>query len=124
MKSDNLLRHIAIPFGIAVIVYIIFYSFIEHRRTRNGPWRVTFTNDPSGAPPFLINQTPPSLSDIQNTFSEQRRRPAAIARVLADNPRARSRRESPPPQTAGLRDTSRRTRNPSCAKLCTAPGEP
>jgi hypothetical protein len=68
MKSDNLFRHFAIPFGIAVLVYIIFYAGIEHRRTRKGPWEVTFTNDASGAPALLITQSNLGVTHLQITF--------------------------------------------------------
>jgi hypothetical protein len=68
MKSDNLLRHIAVPLGIAVVVYVIFYTWIEHRRARNGPWEVTFTRDVSGAPAILINQPKLAITNWQITF--------------------------------------------------------
>ena len=78
MKSDNLFRHLAIPFGIAVLVYIIFYAGIEDRRTRKGPWQVTFTNDSSGAPALLINQTNLALTNVLITFpGETNRAPSA-----------------------------------------------
>jgi hypothetical protein len=68
MKSDNLLRHLVIPFGIAVVVYVISYSWIEHRRTRKGPWEVTFTNDSSGAAMLVINQPSLAITNLQITF--------------------------------------------------------
>jgi hypothetical protein len=68
MRSDNLLRHLAIPFAIAVVVYVISYSWIEHRRTRKGPWEVTFTNDLSGAPALVINQPRLAITNLQITF--------------------------------------------------------
>ena len=68
MKSDNLLRHLAVPFAIAVVVYVISYSWIEHRRTRKGPWEVTFTNDASGAATLVINQPRLAITNLQITF--------------------------------------------------------
>lgn len=67
-KSDNLLRHLVIPFGIAVLVYAISYTWIEHRRTRKGPWEVTFSNDASGAPTLVINQPALAITNLQITF--------------------------------------------------------
>jgi hypothetical protein len=87
MKSDNLLRHIAIPFGIAVIVYIIFYSFIEHRRTRHGPWRVVFTNDASGAPVLLINQPSLAITNLQITFAGETNNSSSNAVMILDTPK-------------------------------------
>ena len=74
MKSDNLIRHLAIPLGIAVLVYIIFYAGIEHRRTRKGPWAVTFTNDAAGAPTLVINETNLGITNLQITFSGETNR--------------------------------------------------
>jgi hypothetical protein len=77
MKSDNLLRHLAIPFGIALVVYAISYTWIEHRRTYKGPWEVTFTNDVSGAAALVINQPSLAITNLQITF------PGELARTNA-----------------------------------------
>src|SRR5579864_5198541 len=69
MKSDNLLRHIWVPFLIAVLVYVFFYTSIEHRRTRNGPWEVVFTNNTAGAPELIINQPKLAITNLQIIFS-------------------------------------------------------
>ena len=74
MKSDNLLRHLVVPFGIALLVYVVFYSFIEHRRTRKGPWEVSFTNDASGVPALVINQPALAITNLQITFPGERSR--------------------------------------------------
>ena len=68
MKSDNLLRHIWVPFLIAVVVYLFFYTGIEHRRNRNGPWEVVFTNNATGAPELIINQRTLAITNLQITF--------------------------------------------------------
>ncbi len=68
MKSDNLLRHLVVPLAMAVVIYVIFYTWIEHRRTRKGPWEVTFTNDASGAPALVINQPGLAITNLQITF--------------------------------------------------------
>lgn len=68
MKSDNLLRHLVVPLAIAVVVYVIFYTAIEHRRTRKGPWEVIFTNDVSGAPALIINQPKLAITNVQIAF--------------------------------------------------------
>jgi hypothetical protein len=75
MKSDNLLRHIAVPFVIAVVVYVVFYAWIEHRRTHNGPWEVTFASA-SGAPALLINQPKLGITNLQITFPRETNSPA------------------------------------------------
>jgi hypothetical protein len=56
MRRDNPLKHFAIAFVIAIVIYVVFYFGIEHRRVRKGPWEVTFTNNITGDPQILINQ--------------------------------------------------------------------
>lgn len=71
MKSDSLLRHIVVPFAIAVVVYIVFYTVIEHRRTVKGPWRVTFTFDASHEAALLIDQPALGITNVGVVFKQQ-----------------------------------------------------
>lgn len=68
MRSDNPLKHFGLAFLLALIIYAIFYQGIEHRRSRNGPWSVTFTNDLEGAPAILINQPRLSITNVEIRF--------------------------------------------------------
>ena len=56
MKSDGALKHFILAFVLALGCYALFYSSIEHRRIRKGPWEVTFTNNASGTPIVIVNQ--------------------------------------------------------------------
>ena len=71
MKSDRILKHVAAAFGIALVVYSVAYTGIEHRRTRQGPWRVVFTNDVSGAPAILIEQPRLTITNVLIAFQGQ-----------------------------------------------------
>src|SRR5436190_6882127 len=82
MKSDNPLKHFVLAFLLALIVYALFYQGIEHRRARNGPWRVTFTNDASGVATILINQPKLSITNVQITFPGESVSPANPAGSL------------------------------------------
>jgi hypothetical protein len=68
MKRDNPARHFIFAFAIALLGYMLVYHFIENRRTRKGPWQVTFTNNPAGTPAIIINQPALSISDVQIQF--------------------------------------------------------
>ena len=68
MKSDGLVKPLVIGAILAVILYVVGYPSIEHRRTRKGPWRVTFTRDASGAPALLVNQPALGVTNVQFTF--------------------------------------------------------
>ena len=68
MKSDGIFKQVIAVFIVALAVYIVAYHAIEDRRTRNGPWEVTFTRDASGAPALLINQPKLAITNVQIDF--------------------------------------------------------
>lgn len=68
MKRDNPAKHFIIAFAVALLGYILVYHFIENRRTRKGPWQVTFTNNPAGTPAIVINQPALRVSNVQIQF--------------------------------------------------------
>src|SRR5579859_5325558 len=72
MKSDGPMKHFILAFLLAVICYAFFYHNIEHRRTRKGPWVITFTNDTSGNPALVIHQPVLAITNVQITFSDQK----------------------------------------------------
>src|SRR5262249_38275066 len=53
---------------IALVLYLISYNFIEHRRTRKGPWLVTFNTESNGVPVLTINQPFLQISNVRLTF--------------------------------------------------------
>jgi hypothetical protein len=68
MKRDNPAKHFIFAFVIALLGYAVVYHFIENRRTRKGPWQVTFTNSPSGSPEVIVNQPALNISNVQIEF--------------------------------------------------------
>lgn len=62
-KPDGILKHLAIAFGIAIVLYAISFSWIEHRRTFRGPWRITFLTDNAGRPSLRIAQAYLKISE-------------------------------------------------------------
>src|SRR6185436_7905776 len=68
MKSDNPLKHFAIAFLIAILIYFVSYHSIEHRRNRKGPWQVTFTNSAAGESKIVINQPFLRLTNVEIVF--------------------------------------------------------
>lgn len=67
MKSSGPLKHFVIAFVIAVAIYAISYSYIENRRTRQGPWNVIFSTE-NGVPTVLINEPQLHLANCKITF--------------------------------------------------------
>ncbi len=71
MKPSGPWKHVALAFLIALAMYIIAYSWIENRRTRNGPWEVTFTADASDVPGVIVRQPKLKLEGIRLNFPRQ-----------------------------------------------------
>jgi len=79
MKSDGPVKHLVVALLLAVGCYAVFYPSIEHRRTRKGPWDVTFatTNDVTfsstnaDVPLLIINQPKLAITNVQVVFVDQ-----------------------------------------------------
>lgn len=71
MKPEGPAKHFILAFVLALAGYIVFYQGIEHRRTRNGPWRVTFTTGAAGIPAIVINQPRLAITNLLISFSGQ-----------------------------------------------------
>ncbi|HZR16408.1 MAG TPA: hypothetical protein VFE51_03700, partial [Verrucomicrobiae bacterium] len=65
------MKHFVLAFLLALICYAFFYSKIENRRTRKGPWEITFTNDAAGNPTLVINQPRLAITNALVTFTNQ-----------------------------------------------------
>lgn len=68
MKRDSLLKHLALAFAGAALIYVAAFYAIEHFRGRNGPWQVTFKTSPSGEPSILISEPHIGISNVAVLF--------------------------------------------------------
>ena len=66
------MKHFLLAFLLAVICYAFFYHNIENRRTRKGPWQVTFTNDFNGNPALIVNQPKLAITNVEIVLSDQK----------------------------------------------------
>ena len=75
MKSDGPLKHFALALFLAGACYAVFYPTIEHRRTRKGPWEVTFTSiteTNTVIPVVIINEPKLAITNVQIVFLEEK----------------------------------------------------
>jgi hypothetical protein len=86
MKSSGPAKHFILAFVIALVLYAVAYSMIEHQRTKKGPWQVIFTNDISGIPAIIINEPKLGISNVKITFPNEQA-PATNSTVIFDPPR-------------------------------------
>jgi hypothetical protein len=71
MKSEGFLARAGVVFLLAVVCYAVSYRAIEHRRTRKGPWEVTFKTLLGGIPALIVNQRTLGISNVQIRFSQE-----------------------------------------------------
>ena len=71
MRPKGPAKHFILAFLLALAGYIVFYQGIEHRRTRNGPWRVTFTTGSNDVPTIVIDQPRLAITNVQIRFAEE-----------------------------------------------------
>lgn len=67
-SSDKLPRHLAIGFGLAIIVYAAFFSCDQRLRKRKGGWEVTFGTNVSGFAALKVNHSDLGVTNVQITF--------------------------------------------------------
>jgi hypothetical protein len=85
MRSDGLLKHLAICAVISVIFYVTVFAWIEHRRNFKGPWEAVFRADAAGTPAIVISQTNLHISETL-VFPGRTVQPANFSRALVFGP--------------------------------------
>lgn len=83
MKPESALRHFVLAFLLALAGYAVFYAAIEHRRTRQGPWEVTFTNTTPHTPGIVIHHPKLGISNVRISFAGQPAAPTNQCRKLS-----------------------------------------
>ena len=71
-RRDSLLKHLSIGFGLALVLYLGGYWWIEHLREAKGPWRVIFMTDAQGRPAISISQKTLGISNVTFVFPGER----------------------------------------------------
>ena len=69
MKAEGPAKHFVLAFLLVLAGYIVLYRGIEHRRIRNGPWRVTFTTGSGHVPTIVVDQPRLALTNVQIRFA-------------------------------------------------------
>ncbi|MBI2948221.1 MAG: hypothetical protein HYY23_11290 [Verrucomicrobia bacterium] len=82
MNRDSLGKHLGVGLAIALVLYLVAYQWIEHRRHVNGPWHVHFQTDASGQPSLSVSHQKLSLSNITFVFSDQRLTQTNVAATI------------------------------------------
>jgi hypothetical protein len=79
-EQGNILKHFAIAGLIAIVFYVVGYSWLEHKRVDKGPWQITFRTDGAGTPEILIAQS--NLNIFQTVSFPSARTNANISKSI------------------------------------------
>src|SRR5207245_5080442 len=71
MKADNPAKHFLLAFLIALAGYVLCYETIQHWRTRNGPWQVTFLQAANLVPEISIQQPKLGITNVKIIFVDE-----------------------------------------------------
>jgi hypothetical protein len=86
-SSDRLPRHLAIGFGLALVIYAAFFTCDQRVRQHKGPWEVTFMTNSAGLPAITVNQPNLSITNVQIVFGgETLSNGISGTRVVFDKP--------------------------------------
>jgi hypothetical protein len=69
MQSGGVAKHIFGAMVLAAVIYAGSFAFDQHLRSKNGPWRVTFTQETNGAPAIIVNQPKLGIIDLKIVFA-------------------------------------------------------
>ena len=85
--SDKLPRHLAIAFGLAIVIYAAFFTCDQGLRRRKGGWEVTFGTNSSGTAAIQVNHAELGITNVQIAFlGEVATNTNSNARVIFDKP--------------------------------------
>jgi hypothetical protein len=86
-SSDKLPRHLAIGFGLALLIYAVFFTCDQRIRHRKGPWEVAFGTNGMGLPAITVNQANVGVTNVQIVFGgESLSNAVGGGRVVFDKP--------------------------------------
>ena len=69
LPHDRLWPHVVIVFAVALTVYVVGFAWLEHRRTRLGPWEITFVKEEATAARIVIDQPALRITNVQIEFT-------------------------------------------------------
>jgi len=68
MQASGLVKPALCGLLLALLIYAGGFAFDQHLRTRRGPWEVSFTTVPSGAPTILVNEPKLHIANLRIVF--------------------------------------------------------
>lgn len=71
MNSEGVGKQVVAVFVVTLIIYVVGFSWLEHRRVVKGPWNVAFATDDAGHPSLNISHTYLGISNVTVRISDK-----------------------------------------------------
>jgi hypothetical protein len=68
MQPSGFAKPVLVGLLLALAIYAGGFALDQHLRTRRGPWEVTFTNEPTGAPAIIVNHRNLNVANLRIVF--------------------------------------------------------
>ncbi len=76
-------KSVLATFGLAVLFYVLAYSWMARKQSSKGPWRVNFTTNTAGVPRLVIEQQSLGISNVTVQFAGEQLTPTNITGVVS-----------------------------------------
>jgi hypothetical protein len=88
MKSSGVTwKSVVLTFVIALIFYILAWSWMSRRQVGQGPWQVTFGTNTAGVPQIIITQNALGISNVVVRFEGETAGTNALNTVAFSKPK-------------------------------------
>ncbi len=64
MKSEGVVKQLVAVFVVTLIIYLVGFTWLEHRRVVKGPWIVAFSTDDAGHPRLSVSHEVLGISNV------------------------------------------------------------
>ena len=71
VNSEGVAKQVVAVFVVTLIIYVVGFSWLEHRRVVKGPWNVAFATDDGGHPALTISQAALGISNVTVRVSDK-----------------------------------------------------
>jgi hypothetical protein len=68
-------KSVVLTFCLALVFYVLAWSWMARKQTGKGPWQVEFTTNGMGVPQLVISQPALGLSNVTVRFEQERLAP-------------------------------------------------
>jgi len=85
VNSEGVGKQVVAVFVVTLIIYVVGFSWLEHRRVVKGPWNVAFATDEAGHPALTISQEALGISNVTIRVSDKtltNRPPSTLVRFF------------------------------------------